>query len=45
MANRVLIKGGTVITVDPLLGDLFPSGDVLIEDGAIAEVAPSIEAE
>jgi cytosine/adenosine deaminase-related metal-dependent hydrolase len=33
-----------VITADPALGDLYPSGDVLVEDGRIAEVAPSIEA-
>jgi 5-methylthioadenosine/S-adenosylhomocysteine deaminase len=44
MAERLLIKGGTVITVDPELGDLFP-GDVLIEDGAIAAVGPSLEVE
>ena len=36
MADRTLIKGGTVITVDPSLGD-FPTGDVLIEDGAIVD--------
>ena len=41
----MLIKGGTVITVDPALGDLFPTGDVLVEDGAIVEVARSIDAE
>src|SRR5665213_1778884 len=41
----MLIKGGTVITVDPSLGDLFPTGDVLIEDGTIVEVARSIDAE
>ena len=45
MADRTLIKGGTVITVDPALGDFFPTGDVLIEDGAIVEVARSIDAE
>jgi len=45
LANRTLIKGGTVITVDPSLGDFFPTGDVLIEDGAIVEVARSIDAE
>jgi cytosine/adenosine deaminase-related metal-dependent hydrolase len=32
-----------VVTVDPSLGDL-PAGDVLIEDGAIVDVAPAIEA-
>jgi cytosine/adenosine deaminase-related metal-dependent hydrolase len=43
MANRTLIKGGTVISVDPAVGD-FATGDVLIEDGAIAEVGASIDA-
>ena len=43
MANRTLIKGGTVISVDPAVGD-FETGDVLIEDGAIAAVGPGLEA-
>jgi 5-methylthioadenosine/S-adenosylhomocysteine deaminase len=43
MATRSLIKGGTVITVDRAIGDLS-EGDVLIEDGVIVEVGPSIEA-
>jgi len=43
MTERTLVKGGTVITVDPAVGDFFPSGDVLIEDGAIVAVAPSLE--
>lgn len=37
MAHRTLIRGGHVLTVDPQLGDL-PSGDILIEDGAIVAV-------
>jgi len=41
MAERTLIKGGTVITVDPSLGDL-PAGDVLVEDGKIAAVGPEL---
>ena len=41
--KRTLIKGGYVVTLDEKLGEL-PSGDVLIEDGAIAEIAPSIRA-
>jgi 5-methylthioadenosine/S-adenosylhomocysteine deaminase len=44
LGKRTLIEGGTVITIDPGLGDL-PVGDVLVEDGAILEVAPKIEAE
>jgi len=43
MTERTLVKGGTVITVDPAVGDFFPSGDVLIEDGAIVAVAPSLD--
>src|ERR1700690_4295881 len=45
MANRTLVQGGTVITVDRKLGDFFPTGDVLIKDGAIVEVARRIDAE
>ncbi|HEY5058809.1 MAG TPA: amidohydrolase family protein [Gaiellaceae bacterium] len=44
MPDRTLIKGGTVITVDPKVGDFFPSGDVLVEGGRIVEVAATIDA-
>lgn len=40
--TRTLVTGGHVITMDPELGAL-PTGDVLIEDGRIVSVAPSIE--
>jgi len=40
---RTLLRGGTVITVDPAIGDL-PSGDVLVEDGRIAAVAEHLDA-
>jgi 5-methylthioadenosine/S-adenosylhomocysteine deaminase len=43
MAQRTLIKGGTVISVDPAVGD-FERGDVLVEDGAIAAVGANLEA-
>ncbi len=36
MADRLLLKGGHVLTMDADLGDL--TGDVLIEDGRIAAV-------
>ncbi|MEV5576765.1 amidohydrolase family protein [Spirillospora sp. NPDC052269] len=39
---KALITGGTVVTMDPTLGDLA-RGDVLIEDGRIIEVAPRID--
>ncbi len=44
MADRTLIKGGTVITVDPELGD-FATGDVLVEDGRIAAVGADLGVE
>src|SRR5215204_6600356 len=44
MADRLLLRGGTVLTMDPDLGDL-PKGDVLIEGDTIAQVAPQIDAD
>jgi cytosine/adenosine deaminase-related metal-dependent hydrolase len=44
MADRLLLRGGHVLTVDPQLGDL-PRGDVLIEGETIATVAPSVDAD
>ncbi|WP_176955509.1 amidohydrolase family protein [Sinosporangium album] len=41
--GRILLKNGTVITLDPELGDL-PGGDVLISEGRIEQVAPEIDA-
>lgn len=43
-AARILIQGGTVITMDPAVSDLR-AGDVLIENGAIAAVAPRLDVE
>jgi 5-methylthioadenosine/S-adenosylhomocysteine deaminase len=39
--RRILIKGGVVLSLDPRVGD-FAQADVLIEDGKIREVRPSI---
>ena len=44
MADRILLRGGTVITVDPNLGDI-PDGDVLIEGDTIAEVGTDLSAD
>jgi 5-methylthioadenosine/S-adenosylhomocysteine deaminase len=44
MANRLLLRGGYVLTVDPELGDL-PKGDVLIDGDTIAAVAPQVDAD
>jgi 5-methylthioadenosine/S-adenosylhomocysteine deaminase len=40
---RTLLSGGTVVSMDPAVGDL-DRGDVLIEDGVIVEVAERIDA-
>ena len=44
MTNRILLRGGHVLTMDPNIGDLSP-GDVLIEDDKIAAVDRTIEAD
>lgn len=43
MSERILIKGGYIITMDPTLGDL-PLGDVMIDGGKIVGVAPKVAA-
>ncbi len=42
MAGKTLIRGADIVTMDRALGDLV--GDILIEDGAIAAVGPSLDA-
>ncbi len=42
MAERVLLRGGHVLSMDAEIGDVY-GGDVLIEDGRIAAVGPSLE--
>ncbi len=44
MSDRVLLRGGYVLSMDETVGEL-PGGDVLIEDGAIAAVEAGIAAE
>jgi 5-methylthioadenosine/S-adenosylhomocysteine deaminase len=39
--GRMLIRGGTVLTLDPKVGD-FTTADVLIERGEIVEIGPSL---
>jgi 5-methylthioadenosine/S-adenosylhomocysteine deaminase len=39
---RTLLTGGTVVSMDPAVGDL-DRGDVLLEDGVIVEVAERID--
>jgi 5-methylthioadenosine/S-adenosylhomocysteine deaminase len=41
-AQRVLLKGGIVLSLDPKVGD-FAAGDVLMEEGKIREVRPNID--
>lgn len=40
--DRTLLRGGTVLSLDPTIGD-FATGDVLIEGDRILEVRPNIE--
>jgi cytosine/adenosine deaminase-related metal-dependent hydrolase len=42
-SNRTLLKGGTVLTIDPALGN-FAQADVLIDGSKIAEVGPNLAA-
>ncbi|MFG2555489.1 amidohydrolase family protein [Streptomyces sp. NPDC048581] len=44
MSNRILLRGGHVLSMDPGIGEL-PQGDVLIEDGRIASVEREISAD
>src|SRR5262245_9979655 len=41
--RAILIKGGTVLTLDRAVGD-FEQADLLIENGKISAVRPSIDA-
>src|ERR1700739_3718933 len=43
-ARRILLKGGIVLSGDPQVGD-FAAADILIEDGTIRAVHPSIAAD
>ena len=42
--KRLLLKSGIVVTQDRKLG-VLPAGDVLVEDGRIAAIAPSLAAD
>src|SRR5581483_6095237 len=42
--SRILVKGGSIVTMDPALRDL-PRGDILIEDACIAAIAPTLAAD
>ncbi len=43
MTQRVLLRGGHVLSMDPTVGELA-AGDVLIEDARIVAVAPTVDA-
>ncbi|MFL5981836.1 MAG: amidohydrolase family protein [Gaiellaceae bacterium] len=42
-SQRLLIRNGFVVSMDPDVGDV-PNGDVLVEDGKIAEIGRGLEA-
>ena len=39
--GRILVRGGHILSMDPRIG-ILEQGDILIEDGVIAQIAPSI---
>ncbi|HEX9644182.1 MAG TPA: amidohydrolase family protein [Acidimicrobiia bacterium] len=41
-SDRTLLKGGTVLSLDPAIGN-FHEADVLMEDGKIAALGPDLE--
>ena len=43
MSKRTIIRGAETVTMDAALGD-FPAADILIEDGAIVAIGPSLDA-
>ena len=42
--SRLLIKGGSIISMDATIKDL-PRGDILVEDGRIVAIAPQLQAD
>jgi 5-methylthioadenosine/S-adenosylhomocysteine deaminase len=44
VSERLLLRGGHVLSMDRRIGDIY-GGDVLIEGDRIAEVAPAVEAD
>lgn len=42
MSERLVVRGGCVISMDPVVGDV-PDADVLIEDGIIVAVGPRLD--
>src|SRR6266571_4099912 len=44
MADRLLLRGGAVVSMDPDVGNL-PKGDILIEGDKIVQIAPNIQAD
>ncbi len=44
MADRILLRGGHVLSIDPTIGDI-PEGDVLIEGDTIADLGVGLSAD
>lgn len=42
MSNRIIVRNGYVLSIDPEIGEL-PRGDVLIEDRRISAVGPELD--
>jgi cytosine/adenosine deaminase-related metal-dependent hydrolase len=42
VSERLVIRGGFVVSMDPAVGEL-PNADVLVEDGKIVEIGPGLD--
>jgi cytosine/adenosine deaminase-related metal-dependent hydrolase len=42
MSERLVVRGGFVVSMDPEIGEI-PNADVLIEDGKIVEIGPKLD--
>jgi cytosine/adenosine deaminase-related metal-dependent hydrolase len=43
MPKRIVVRGAEIVTMDAVLGDFSPA-DILVEDGKISAVGPSLQA-
>ena len=42
MSERLVVRGGFVVSMDPEIGEM-PNADILVEDGKIVEIGPKLD--